>query len=200
MRYFLLLLGLVTIYSCQENEQKAKDAVVHESKLSPDFNRYVNSFMDEYYAISESFVQWDSANVDAAIERFEGSVLGYTPEFDSMFKDNEAKRVYVSQVFKQFTDSVANLKNVAGLQGKRESFSRISKSLFEFLDNVEYDYQVLYLQECPMAFYDTVSGYWLTNKGADSIRNPFLGLYHPRYSNSMIDCGGNFAILDHQKK
>jgi hypothetical protein len=38
-----------------------------------------------------------------------------------------------------------------------------------------------------MAFNDIDSGYWLSK--SNSIRNPYMGLHHPRYHSGMLNCG-----------
>jgi hypothetical protein len=52
---------------------------------------------------------------------------------------------------------------------------------------IRYDESKIYLQECPMAFHDTAHGIWLSSKA--EIRNPYLGLHHPKYKSGMLKCG-----------
>ncbi|MBO9657999.1 MAG: DUF3347 domain-containing protein, partial [Chitinophagaceae bacterium] len=54
----------------------------------------------------------------------------------------------------------------------------------------------IYWQECPMAFGEDQSGFWLSK--TDSVRNPYLGTSHPKYKDGMLHCGApkdtiNFA-------
>jgi hypothetical protein len=49
-----------------------------------------------------------------------------------------------------------------------------------------------------MAFNDTEPGDWLSE--TDSIRNPYLGLHHPKYGKAMIDCGQTKSTIDFTKK
>jgi hypothetical protein len=39
-----------------------------------------------------------------------------------------------------------------------------------------------------MAFNDAEPGVWLSS--SDSVRNPYLGLHHPKYKSEMVECGG----------
>ena len=89
---------------------------------------------------------------------------------------------------------------VADLSVKRESLHALTQHLYDFLRAVRYDAKPLYLQKCPMAFNDTGEGVWLTDRGKDSIRNPYLGLHHPRYGKGMLECGENESTIDFQKK
>jgi hypothetical protein len=60
--------------------------------------------------------------------------------------------------------------------------------MYNLLRTVRYDRSKIYLQECPMAFGDDAAGLWLNN--SDEVRNPYLGLHHPKYKDAMVDCGG----------
>jgi hypothetical protein len=59
---------------------------------------------------------------------------------------------------------------------------------------VRYDESTIYLQECPMAFNDTDPGLWLSK--TSDIRNPYLGVQHPKYKSGMLECGETKDSLD----
>jgi hypothetical protein len=81
---------------------------------------------------------------------------------------------------------------------KRHDLNSLTQHLYAFLEKVQYDEKKIYLNECPMAFNDTIPGDWLSE--TDSIRNPYLGLHHPKYGKAMIDCGGTKSTLDYSSK
>jgi hypothetical protein len=49
-----------------------------------------------------------------------------------------------------------------------------------------------------MAFNDSIPGDWLSE--TESIRNPYMGLHHPRYGDAMIECGSTKSTIDFSKK
>jgi hypothetical protein len=73
------------------------------------------------------------------------------------------------------------------MEDKRRSFHSLSQNIFDLLRTIRFDAAKVYLQECPMAFNDTEAAIWLSNK--TEIRNPYLGLHHPRYQSGMLNCG-----------
>lgn len=77
--------------------------------------------------------------------------------------------------------------SAAGMEQKRRAFHTVSQNMYDLLRTVQYDAETVYLQECPMAFNDDETGNWLSNTA--DIRNPYLGLHHPRYKNGMLECG-----------
>ena len=93
----------------------------------------------------------------------------------------------------------ANVSSLAGanLEEKRRGLNALTQNLYVFLKSVQYDEKKIYLQECPMAFNDTESGLWLSE--VDSIRNPYLGLRHPKYGKGMLECGDNKSVIEYTK-
>jgi hypothetical protein len=87
--------------------------------------------------------------------------------------------------FKTDLDLISN--SSSNMEEKRRSFHSLSQNLFDLLRTIRFDAAKVYLQECPMAFNDTESAIWLSNKS--EIRNPYLGLHHPRYQSGMLNCG-----------
>ena len=49
-----------------------------------------------------------------------------------------------------------------------------------------------------MAFNDNEEGLWLSK--TSKIRNPYLGLHHPKYKGGMISCGETKDTLNFQGK
>jgi hypothetical protein len=45
-----------------------------------------------------------------------------------------------------------------------------------------------------MPFNDTGRAVWLSK--SDTLRNPYLGLHHPRYGSGMLECGTQEATID----
>lgn len=167
------------------------------SKHSPVFNESVQSVLDAYYNLSESFVNWDTV----AVSRYGNDLK---TALDSL-KVDELK-IDTTGIYESVLDPVANAKNETNIiitdpsiDNKRTSFNRLSENLRLIFIIVKYDQAKLYWQECPMAFGEGKSGNWLSN--TDAVRNPYLGTKDPKYGNSMLECGGpkdtiNFMMAD----
>jgi hypothetical protein len=164
--------------------QPPKEQPVAVSKYSDSFRLAVNSVLDKYYALSEAFVNWDSGG--ARTSAIELSTLLGKLNFDEIKKDTLIYETAISYQagFKTDLDAIAL---AAGMEEKRRSFHSFSQNLFDLLRTIRFDAAKVYVQECPMAFNDNEAAIWLSN--TPQIRNPYLGLHHPRYHAGMLDCG-----------
>jgi hypothetical protein len=192
--FIVFLFISVGLAACTNSEQKTeKSEVVTESKHSAAFNQSVQSAMDAYYNLTEAFVNWDSVKASSLAATLH-------TKLDSLSL-GDLKKETPAEASKAET-SVANAKkDLSGMVAakdiiaKRHAFNSLSDNLFQFLNTVRYDRQKLYLQECPMAFNDEEPGHWLS--ASEAIRNPYLGLHHPRYKGAMIECGETKEIVNY---
>mgnify|MGYP002336046089 CR=1 FL=1 len=193
LRYFLILSFPFFIFSCNNSKEETSEQPV--SKHSQAFNTSVQSALDSYDRLSEAFVSWDSTTALAYSIELRAK-LDNIPlhEFSSQVKEKAKSPLDLAKRDLQ----VMSLNNT--LTEKRRGLNSLTINLFEFLEAVQYDEKKIYLQECPMAFNDKESGFWLTDKGKDSIRNPYLGLYHPKYGKAMLSCGENKSAIDYTSK
>lgn len=182
------LLGVATWYYF-ETRKKPKDETPRQqpfavSQHTEAFNRGMDSFLNAYYALSESLVRWDSAAVPARASEVTAK-LNSVP-FGDLHKDTMIYETAVSymDILKNDLDVIAGNES---LTTRRQSFHSFSQNLYDLLRTVKYDNQKVYLQECPMAFNDDQPGIWISNK--PEIRNPYLGLHHPKYRSGMLECG-----------
>jgi hypothetical protein len=189
--FFFLTLGFA---ACTNSEQKiSKEAVVTESKHSADFNQSVQSAMDAYYGLTEAFVNWDSVKASSL-------AAALSTKLDSLSLD-DLKKEAPADATKAEASIASAKKDLSGMVAakdittKRHAFNSLSDNLFQFLNTVKYDRQKLYLQECPMAFNDADPGHWLSAN--EAIRNPYLGLHHPRYKGAMIECGETKEVVNY---
>lgn len=167
------------------------------SKHSDVFNQSVQSMLTDYYAMSEGFVNWDTAAVNQAAQKLRVSL-------DSLRVDE--LKVDTTGIYESALDPVANAKSAvdnilgnAAIDAKRVSFNSLSENLRLLFIVVKYDQGKLYWQECPMAFGEDKPGNWLSK--TDAVRNPYLGNKHPEYKESMLECGApkdtiNFMVAD----
>jgi hypothetical protein len=167
------------------------------SKHSDAFNRSVQTMLDDYFAMSEGFVNWDTVTINKEAGELKG-------ELDKLPIDE--LKVDTTGIYESIIDPLANAKSAAAtiatdpsIDNKKTAFNSLSENLRLVFIVVKYDANKLYWQECPMAFGDDKPGNWLSK--TDAVRNPYLGLKHPTYKNSMLECGGpkdtiNFMAVD----
>lgn len=196
MRIMIAFLLLAVLASCNNskevNEPTTQQKKV-DSKNPPAFNASVQSAMDSYHALAEAFVNWDSSAVDRHSKELQTKL------------DSINFYGFVPQTITAYVDTLdlarKDLKSMTAAQGitsKRHDLNALTGHLYSFLDKVQYDEKKIYLQECPMAFGDTEAGVWLSE--TDSVRNPYLGLHHPKYGKAMIDCGATISTIDFVNK
>ena len=181
----------------KKRDKGPKPVALTVSKHSPAFNQSVQDVLTAYYSLSEAFVNWDTATVAK-----QGNELKLA--LDSL-KIDELK-VDTTGIYETALDPLANAKNETAniltqpsIDTKRTSFNSLSENLRLLFIVVKYDQSKLYWQECPMAFGEDRSGYWLSK--TDAVRNPYLGTKHPKYKDGMLECGGprdtiNFMVPD----
>jgi hypothetical protein len=193
MKKLLLLVGLAILGTASwylwETRKTPKDETPEQmpvavSKYGSDFIASVDSALNDYYILSESLVRWDSTHVNGNAEELKKSIREI--EFKELKKDTLIHQTAVSysETLQSNLDAFIQKKD---LTAKRQSFNSLSQNLYDLLRTIRYDGGKVYLQECPMAFYDTVPGIWLSKTAP--IRNPYLGLYHPKYKSGMLECG-----------
>ncbi|RPD51647.1 DUF3347 domain-containing protein [Paracnuella aquatica] len=187
----LVVLALIGVFAWYYWETKPKPdqevnlvKPVKASQHSAVFNKSVDSVLQAYYVLSETLVAWDSAKLAPATEKLQKELAGL-------------KLQELQQDSALFTSALAHLKTVQnqtaafgsanGLEAKRRTFHELSGNLYNLLHTVKYDASKVYLQECPMAFNDEETGNWISQTA--DIRNPYLGLHHPRYKSGMLQCG-----------
>lgn len=182
-------LFMMILTSCNNSKQENKTEIKTVSTHSNSFNNSVQSAMDSYGALTEAFVNWDSSAVDKKAGELKLKLdsinfFGFVPETITAPVDtlNLAKKdLQAMTTRKSITD-------------KRHDLNSLTQHLYAFLDKVQYDENKVYLNQCPMAFDDTVAAVWLSK--TDAIRNPYLGLHHPKYGKAMIECGSNIDTID----
>lgn len=155
------------------------------SKHSASFNSSVQEALDAYYDLSEALVEWNEASSSAAAAKLHTAL-------DSL-KVEELK-VDTTGIYESALDPLANARQaVAAIESgtdwepRRRAFMNLSENLRLLMIVVKYDQAKLYWQECPMAFNDTEAAYWISPTA--DVRNPYLGLKHPKYKDGMLECG-----------
>lgn len=158
------------------------------SKHSDDFNQSMMKAMDSYFALTESFVNWDTAKVNSLIAALKISVDSI--RIPEMQKDSAIYETAQS-TWESIRSEIAGMQMDTSLYEKRESLNMLSDNLFNLLRIIKYDVAKVYYHECPMALNNNESSaFWLSTDGnRKNLRNPYLGLHDPKYGKSMLACG-----------
>lgn len=172
-----------------------KDQPLAQSKNSEDFNKPFNDMLDSYFNLKNALVDWDTAKASAFASEV-AEKAGKVP-----YERLKADTTIVATA-KSFSDNVvAEARGIIGettIEGKRRSFYTLSENLYNLLRTVRYDQQIIYHDQCPMAFNDNEEAYWLSNNR--SIVNPYLGKKHPRYAGGMVGCGSIADSIDYRNQ
>lgn len=184
----LALAGVLTWWLF-ETKKKPKDETPEQmpvvvSKYSKNFINAVDTVMNNYYNLSEAFVNWDSTLLPQRVKALQDN-LEEVP-FEELKKDTTIYSTAITYV-EGFKNELSLIANKGDITAKRRAFHTFSDNLYNLLRVVKYDGAKIYVQECPMAFNDTETAMWLSKSG--DIRNPYLGLHHPKYKSGMLECG-----------
>lgn len=194
MKKGLIFLGLAVIiaaaYFIFFNKDEAaqaepeKQQPLAQGSNSEAFNKPFNDMLNSYFELKDALVDWDTAKASTSAKQL--AELANKVPVQELKADTtiiETARSFIGSV-------VAEAQGVAGEQAieeKRRSFYTLSDNMYNLLRTVKYDQQVVYYDKCPMAFNDSETGYWLSNK--KEIVNPYLGNKHPKYKTGMLACG-----------
>ena len=158
------------------------------SKHSNSFNESMSKTMDSYYALTESFVNWDTVKINTSLADLRTSVDSL--RIQEMEKDSAIYPTVQSQ-WESIKAEISGMQADTSLYERREDLNMLSQQLFDLLRIVKYDAAKVFYQECPMALnnYES-SAFWLSTEGdKKKRRNPYLGLHDPKYGKAMLTCG-----------
>jgi hypothetical protein len=189
------ILGTVTWYFFvtrkKPKDETPKPQPIAVSTHSDSFNVSVNKALANYYALTEDFVNWNAPAINAKAGDLKTSLDQVN--MNELKKDTPIYETAVSYVDAAKAE-LDNMKQAADITGKRRSLHSLTQNMYDLLRTIRYDGAKIYLQECPMAFNDEEPGDWLSQ--SDAVRNPYLGLHHPKYKSGMIECGSTKDTLN----
>ena len=196
MKKGIAIIGLATViiaayflfFNKTQSEPETAAAEPHvstaESKNSSTFNTAFEGALNNYYAIKDALVNWDTAAAATAANNLQRS-LSAVP-FDELGNDSTISRA--ENVSGQIVGETEGFLSEKSIDGQRHSFYALSEQLYNLVKTVHYDRQVIYHAKCPMAFNNEQDeGWWISNK--NEVINPYFGTKHPRYKNAMLNCG-----------
>ncbi len=161
-----------------------RDEPLSVSSNSAAFTRSFSAVMDNYYKLSDAFVDWDTVAIRAKAKKLALSV-------DSLHLKQLKADTAVVQTAENLVQSI--LGEITGLNGetsmeeKKRELNMITDELYSLIRTVRYDGGVIYHMRCPIAFSDSSEGYWLSPN--DRIVNPYMGRNHPVYKDKMLGSG-----------
>ncbi|HET6722989.1 MAG TPA: DUF3347 domain-containing protein [Chitinophagaceae bacterium] len=176
------------VFKKEDEPEGPKPVGLTVSKHTDSFNQSMMAAMNSYYALTEAFVNWDTAKINSSLSEFKTSVDSI--RIQEMQKDSAIYPTAQSQ-WESIKAEIVGMQADTGLYEKKEDLNSLSQQMFDLLRIVKYDAAKVFYQECPMALnnYETAA-FWLSKEGdSKKRRNPYLGLYDPKYGRAMLTCG-----------
>ena len=185
----LAIIGVLSWYffvtKKKPQDETPKQQPLSVSKHSDSFNVALNKVLTSYYTLTNDFVNWDTTAVSSHAAELKANLEG--TNFDELQKDTIIHQTAVTFI-ESAKGELETILQTGDLTTKRHALNNLSDNMYNLLRTIHYDRSKIYLQECPMAFNDAEPGVWLSS--SDSVRNPYLGLHHPKYKSGMVECGG----------
>src|SRR5436189_2106789 len=184
----IAVIGWKFVFPKKRGDNGPKPEGLTVSKHSNGFNESVNSAMNSYYTLTESFVNWDTTKINASLSELKVSIDSLP--IKEMEKDSAIYPTVQTQ-WESIKAEIIGMQADTSLYEKREDLNMLSQQLFDLLRIVKYDAAKVYYQECPMGLnnYES-SAFWLSaNSETRNRRNPYLGLHDPQYGKAMLTCG-----------
>ncbi len=166
------------------------------SKHSDTFNRSLQSALYAYYHLSESMVNWDKATTKESATALKAALDSL--KIEELQKDSTGIYETALDPLTIAKENIALMLSNEEWPARRTAFNAVSENLRLLFIIVKYDQEKLYWMECPMAFGEEASGFWISR--TDTVRNPYLGLHHPVYKAEMLDCGSSREEIDFRIK
>jgi hypothetical protein len=161
-----------------------KDQPLHIARNSDAFDSAFGRLMDEYFAVRDALVDWDTLKADKAAYTLSGKADSLPVR---MLKADSNIVMTAQSLAASLGGDAKAFAGEAGYEDRRQSFNMMTEELYNLVRTVRFDEYTIYHIRCPMAFKDSIEGFWLSN--TSKIINPYLGDKHPVYKAKMIGCG-----------
>ncbi len=165
-------------------QQSHDDRALRISKNTAAFNNAFGSVLDNYFALHDALVNWDTLKADQA-------AYALAAKTDSLpirqVRGDSGIILTAQSMAASLSGDAKGFSASAGYEGRRQTFNTVTDDLYNLLRTVQYDQSKIYHIRCPMAFKDSLEGFWLSN--TPEIANPYLGNKHPVYKAKMVTCG-----------
>ncbi len=175
--------------------QPHEDQPLKISKNPPAFNNAFDSLLNQYFAVRDALVNWDTLTADRA-------AYGLAQKANSLplgqIKADSSIVLTAKSLAASLGGDANGLSGETGIEARRQSFNILTDELYNLVRTVRYDQGTIYHIKCPMAFKDSIEGYWLSS--SSKVVNPYLGNKHPTFGAKMIECGEVVDSFDLAKK
>lgn len=166
------------------HREEHKDDALKISKNSPAFNNAFDTLLNQYFAIRDALVDWDTLHADQAAYRLAAKADSLPTQ---LLKADSSIVLTARSLAVSLSGDAKGFGGETGYEGRRQSFNVLTDELYNLVRTVRYDEGKIYHLRCPMAFKDSIEGFWLS--ASPQIVNPYLGNKHPVYKAKMITCG-----------
>ena len=170
--YAVLIAGIIIWYYGVGKEKRvfddSKAQALKVSKHSPEFNQSMENIMENYYKMTASFTEGDTASIN--IDAVELAKALDSLKIDELKSDSDIYQT-AAIMWDDTKTEIAGMQGDPSLQAKRESLNLFSNELFTLLLTIHYDLSKLYWQECSSAFGEDTPGNWLSDSGKS--KNPY---------------------------
>ncbi len=204
MKKFILL-AVVLIAACflsykllsdkPVRHEEHQDAALRISENTAVFNSAFDSVLTDYFAVRDALVNWDTLKADQA-------AYSLAAKADSLpirqVRADKGIILTAQSMVASLSGDAKGFSAGTGIEGRRQTFNTLTDELYNLVRTVRYDQEPIYHIRCPMAFKDSIEGFWLNN--TPQITNPYLGNKHPVYKAKMITCGEVIDSIDLRKK
>lgn len=167
-------------------DKEVKKEYLTVKKHSNSFNAGIDKVMSAYFDLKNSFVDGDTAAVKQKAQLF----ITALNNIDTLELKKDTASVFATVMF-TLTDMRLNTESILNqhdMQEMRKDFSSLSDMMYPaFFQTINYEGATIYLQNCPMAFDDSIPANWISE--TNEVVNPYLGKKHPVYQAGMLHCG-----------
>jgi hypothetical protein len=161
-----------------------RDEALRISKNPETFNIAFESLLQQYFVLRDALVNWDTLKADQAAFSLAGRA-------DSLpirqIKADTGIILTAQSVAAELSGNAKGFAEQPGIANRRQVFNTLTDNLYNLVRAVRYDKEIIYHIRCPMAFSDSIEGFWLSDNS--HIVNPYMGNKHPVYKSKMIGCG-----------
>lgn len=181
-----LFIYFLFFYKKKNDPDEPKQTSIVLKKHSANFNISTDSVVNAYLTIKNAFVNADTAAAKSATKNF--VILLDKLPIEELKNDT-------ATIFETVQSNISDLKSNANsllqqtdITEMRKDFSAISDMMYpSFFTTINYEGPKLFVENCPMAFSDSISANWISNSA--EIVNPYMGKNHPTYHAGMLACG-----------
>jgi hypothetical protein len=183
----VILFFVYQLFLKKKKSDTAKQVeLITPKKHSQVFNNNINKVVDAYLDLKNAFVEADTNEIKLKTNNF----INTLNKIDTadLRKDTSSIFETVIMTINDIRSNAESINNQHDITEMRKDFSSLTDMMFpSFFYTIKYEGPTLYLQNCPMAFDDSVPANWISN--SSEIMNPYLGKKHPKYQSGMLNCG-----------